>query len=653
MTGMMKNPAVYVLAFLLLLLQPAVGRAAAKDPLAAELELMGYYFGKENLEVTTSTRHPKLISQVPENMTVVTADEIENMNAHTLSEVLERVPGLFLTFHGRDFGSSLGSFSIQGSKSRHIVVLIDGVRYNFLGGGNVETNAIPLQIIKRIEIIKGPASASWGSSLGGIVNIISKDAGDSQTPAASFSASYGKRNSADIRADLHGKTGSIGYYLFSGAQHSNGLISSRGFENKSFYSKFNAPLFNDAKLTVTTGYSNPEVNQGNYPSVLTNPETDDRSLFFTGSIDIPISKFLGFYFNAYRFYHDLHTTTTNYETGALLRVNDYDDTKTGVSSKLVFEYGNNTAVLGFDYENGDLEQSTKYGPVYQGFGLPAFTASNPQRDKWAVFFNDTIIINRLAVTPGIRYDHDDISGSFISPSIGATYELGENSLIRASISRGFTSPALAETLGGGLFLDPNPSLKAEKVWSYQAGFETKAVKYLWIKTSLFHHNLENAIFLDPGGSDRPTENDLPQNDLLRNGGKVIREGLELEIKTVPVHNFSISAGFAYTHIRGNNQSQDSDPYTLNIGLTYNDKKSFRAELFGHYIHPGFEDAHRGQGYKYDDFIWNINMKKSFKRNNCNTEIFMTAHNIFNGSQHSFGDERNPERWFEAGLRFKF
>ena len=54
-------------------------------------------------------------------------------------------------------------------------------------------------------------------------------------------------------------------------------------------------------------------------------------------------------------------------------------------------------------------------------------------------------------------------------------------------------PPLSWTSGGGLFLDPNPSLKPEKVWSYQAGVESAALRYLWAKATVFRHELENAL----------------------------------------------------------------------------------------------------------------------------------------------------------------
>ena len=149
-----------------------------------------YY--EEKALVITASRHPKSISQVAENMTVITAKEIENMNAHSVAEVLNRVTGIVLGYN-QDFGSS-SLISIQGSNSKHVRVLLDGVTWNFLGSGLAETNSIPVGIIKRIEIIKGPGSSAWGSSLGGVINIITKSTCNGDNTCGMLKTSYGERS---------------------------------------------------------------------------------------------------------------------------------------------------------------------------------------------------------------------------------------------------------------------------------------------------------------------------------------------------------------------------------------------------------------------------------------------------------------------------
>ncbi len=217
-----------------------------------EMQILRMYYKEKDL-VVSPTRHPKPISQVAENITVITAKEIEEMNAHTVAEVLNRTSGIFVDFN-QDFGSSSRVY-IQGSEPMHVLVLVDGIAWNFLSSGAAETNSIPVGIIKRIEVIKGPASSAWGSSLGGVINIITKQAGNTERPAGSIRASYGEKKTQDYRAEFSGQLGTVGCYFFAGRQESDGLRSSRYFDNDSLYAKFNIPVARDVDVGLTIGYS--------------------------------------------------------------------------------------------------------------------------------------------------------------------------------------------------------------------------------------------------------------------------------------------------------------------------------------------------------------------------------------------------------------
>jgi vitamin B12 transporter len=113
----------------------------------------------------------------------------------------------------------------------------------------------------------------------------------------------------------------------------------------------------------------------------------------------------------------------------------------------------------------------------------------------------------------------------------------------------------------------------------------------------------------------------------------------------------MSAGFAYVDIDPQNEIGASYNYMYNIGIRYDDKKSFRAELFGHYVWWDLDEYWMAE---YDDFIWDLNLnKRIWSEGKAATELFLTAHNIFNGSQYTYGDSKNPGTWIEAGIRFKF
>ncbi len=615
----------------------------------AEMQVLRMFYREKDL-VVSPTRHPKPISQVAENITIITAKQIEEMNAHTVAEVLNRVPGLFVNFN-QDFGAA-SLVHIQGSEPRHVLVLLDGIQWNFLNSGAAETNSIPVGIIHRIEIIKGPASSAWGSSLGGVVNIITKPAGTISGPTGSIRASYGEENTQDYRAEASGNAGPVVYYLFAGKQKSDGLMPSRAFDSYSLYSKLNIPISKNTEAQLSIGYSEPHTGLGDFPSGDITQKGVSRNFFVTSSFCASLSKKFQLEASFQHFKQEFVLTNDalglgfSGPAGELFLETTYDEETTGGGGKLVWSQGMHTAVLGVDVDRGKLDQTINAGPLLQSMGVPATSTTHPNIDRWAVYFNDTIVIGRWSVTPGIRYDDNSVSGSFLSPSLGVTYRLGEDSILRASVAKGFTIPPLSWTSGGALFLDPNPALDPEEVWSYQAGFESSAAPYLWIKGTVFRHELENALIVDLFGAGPPTF-----NDLVINKGEIRRQGFELEAETRPLHNLSLVAGFAYVDLKPSNEAGSDHIYTYNIGVRYDDKKSFRALLFGHYVWWDLDPVWEAS---YNDFIWDLNLnKRIYAKGKTSTELFLTAHNLFDGSQYTFGDSKNPGRWIEAGIRFKF
>jgi vitamin B12 transporter len=295
--------------------------------------------------------------------------------------------------------------------------------------------------------------------------------------------------------------------------------------------------------------------------------------------------------------------------------------------------GINNVVFGVDSDSGDLESAS--------------IENEKQRlEKWAVFANDTIgVSDSFSVTPGIRYDHTNTNGDFLSPSLGVTYRLSAKTILRGYVARGFSIPPLGTTFATGFFSIPNPDLDVEKVWSIQGGVETSIIKYFWLKTTLFRHSISDAIF----------DEELPNEKFKAvNKEKQKRQGLEVEIKTIPVYNTSLSAGFAFVDAKNRDTGERLSGiprYTYDIGVQYNDNKSFSALLNGHYIWWTPETFAEGE---YDSFIWDFNLSKNIYENNDRlADFFFSAHNIFNGSQYFSKFFKNPQRWLEAGIKLKF
>jgi len=612
-----------------------------------ELQILSMYFKDEI--VVSATRTPKPVSQVAENISIITADEIEMLNAHTVTELLERVAGIFVNFFGHDFGSD-AVVTIQGSEERHVLVLVDGIPWNFLSGGNAGTNAIPIRIIRRIEIIKGPASSSWGSSLGGVINIITKDTGASKTPSGLVSASYGERNTQDYSAEISGKAGPLGYYLSLGKQDSDGLRFGRDFENDTVYSKFEVPLSDTITFTLASVYGEHNINTGDLPSSNLASRNIGRFFFAKTGVTAELTENLSLEASYYHFKDKLVQKTSTLDTAELYQDSVYDDEIRGGSGKLFWKSEMHNAVLGYDFSDGNLDQTISVGSALQAWGAPETAHSNPGIKKWAVFSNDTITIGEFSITPGIRFDHNDVSGDFTSPSLGVTYKTGKHTILRASLAKGFTVPPLSSTTGGALFLDPNPDLKPEVVWSYQAGAESWIADFLRAAMTVFSHDMKNALVKELYAAGPPT-----YNDLIFNKGEIKRDGVEVELETRPFYKISFKTSFAYVHKRSYFEEEEGDTsednYVYNVALFYNDPKTVSARLDGHYIWWDQDDS---VDREYDTFIWDLNLQREiYAIEVTSAELFLTAHNITNASLYRLGDRKNPRRWLEAGLRLRF
>jgi vitamin B12 transporter len=614
-----------------------------------EKEFLELYFTDAQL-VDTSHRHPMPVSVAAENITIIDAETIERMNAHTLDDILFRVPGVF-SGSSRDFGAH-GAINIQGSEFRHVRFLLDGMNMNDWSGGELTTSLIPVEMIQRIEIIKGPASSAWGSSLGGVINIITKEPADTATPSGTVQGSYGEADSQDWRGAVTGSIGPAGYYLYAGHMESDGIREDREFERDSLFSKFTAALSPKVALEMSLGYSDPSVDFGNYPSQDFTGGQDNRIVFGNGSVNAHFTPHLQGHLSFYAVQQEWTTETDTLGLGVygpeetLLQELRFEENTLGSRARLIWNSPGVSAVLGLDLEAGDQDQTIRNGPPLQSLGAPGIVPGDSDLLNWAVYANTTLNFYDVYLTLGARYDDNDITGGFFSPSLGLTYDLTQWTILRATVSRGFNAPPVIFTKAGVFFLDPNPDLDNEEIWSGQFGIETGELKVVWLRATYFYHDVSESLEKELFAAGPPTF-----NDLYFNRGDVLRRGIELEARTRPFYNTSVSAGYSYVNITPANDDGSEEMYTGNISLIYDDHEKWNALLWGRYT--GY-DATSGFSGKYDDFIWNLSVNRTvFTKKNLKAEVFGVVHNIFDGTQYEVIDTKNPNRWVEAGVRLKF
>lgn len=125
----------------------------------------------ETVIVVTAERNTQPLSQTPSAITVVDRQQIAAKKPFDTTDLVRLSPGVSLAQTGTR-GKSASVF-LRGANSNHTLVLIDGLRANSPADGRFDFQTLPAENIERIEVLRGPQSALYGSdAIGGVINII-------------------------------------------------------------------------------------------------------------------------------------------------------------------------------------------------------------------------------------------------------------------------------------------------------------------------------------------------------------------------------------------------------------------------------------------------------------------------------------------------
>lgn len=160
--------------------------------------------------VVTGSRQPQALDDAISDITVIDRGQLEAQGTRTLGEVLAQVPGIQRSANGGP-GTASNIF-IRGAEARHTLLLIDGVPYGSATLGTPVWDTLPLDQIERVEILRGPAAALYGSSaLGGVVQIFTRQGAQGFAPNAAVR--LGSQRTEEVSAGLAGGQGPWTYSL--------------------------------------------------------------------------------------------------------------------------------------------------------------------------------------------------------------------------------------------------------------------------------------------------------------------------------------------------------------------------------------------------------------------------------------------------------
>jgi vitamin B12 transporter len=170
--------------------------------------------------VVTATRTPQALSSVLADISVVDREEIQRSGAFSVAGLLARLPGIEFARNGGP-GSTTSLF-IRGSETRHTAVYIDGVRVDSQSTGGAAWEQIPLDQIDRVEVLRGPAAAVYGSdAVAGVVQLFTKRGKGAARPTAALT--LGSYRTAQAQVGVSGSADALDYSLSAGYGRSDGF----------------------------------------------------------------------------------------------------------------------------------------------------------------------------------------------------------------------------------------------------------------------------------------------------------------------------------------------------------------------------------------------------------------------------------------------
>ncbi|HET9963205.1 MAG TPA: TonB-dependent receptor, partial [Nitrospiraceae bacterium] len=468
-----------------------------------ELELL-----KEEETVSIASRYEQPISQAPSNVYVITDDDIKQSGATDLPTVLRRIPGIdVMQTTGADFNVSVrGDNQLFANK---LLVMIDGRSIYIDGQGLVFWKSIPVTLpeIKRIEVLKGPASVVYGfNAFDGVINIITKSAQEMKGTTLQFGGGeLGTISSAAVHA---GSVGKLDYRL------------SLGHDQNQQWRNRDALAFRSSKFNVQTQYT----------------FSGDSSLRVAGGFidtnrfDGPVSNVQIPMTQVNQGYADVHYQFRTLTVRGWWQGNDFpiDSVTHPLLARFVRQTnasgGNNVSFTTNTYNieaqhSVDLSSTNRlsYGVNYRYNTVDGSAVSELGREDRLGFHlqDEWKLLPSLTAVAGVRYDlHTRIAGTW-SPRVALIYALTPNHTFRVSGSVAYRPPTLFEANLDLRFLPTVPPLFApfplvgsqklgpEQIISYEAGYQGWWLKHrLRTRVDVFFNHLSELINFQTDGTTR-------------------------------------------------------------------------------------------------------------------------------------------------------
>ncbi len=518
--------------------------------------------------VVSANRKTTLLEKTPEVITVIHSSEIKALNAHSTGEILEYLTGVNIE-SGTGSGLPKRSIvSINGFPANYNLILVNGVRLlteHIHTGQNLEM--IPPENIKHIEVIKGASSAQYGSdAMGGIINIITKKAGD--TPETSIYSSIGSYGTYSAGMSLSTPVSKkVGVSTFADWEQSDGypiLAPAHRIDNMG-YTKLT--LMN----TIDVAVSDKTAVQASLNLIQNSMQwfdDDKHSRLFMPDISIYSELAPGLNLFARTAFTKWKAEQSN-ENNQLLH------------PELFFRWEklkNNTLLLGGDLKYRNFERTSVLEHSQQAMGI---------------FLQDEYNINnRLILNAALRYDKvQDIDG-VVSPKFSFLYRPTDFLRIRGAVGKGFHAPTVQELYeqgyghGGRAYRFGNENLQPEYSFTTTLGSEFFAGDFFQLFLYGYYNTIDNMI--TPVYKGIWEENPDPETVIDKWVRTNIHQARIWGFEAMAQLNFNaagkIDGGYTYTENENTSTGQIL-PYSP--GRSYFVKYHYDTKISSHFVFNGF------------------------------------------------------------------
>ena len=444
-------------------------------------------------------------SQQGGSLDVITSEELRSRNEPMAADLLRYIPGMVLAQQGGR--GALASLFIRGGESKNNLVQINGVTVDsFLLGGFFDFSQIPADFLDRVDVIRGPQSAVYGSyASSGVVNFVTRspEDGPSLDVVAEGGSNYERRFAVSGSDMVHG-------WGISGSASridDNGLVANNNFRNENIFLGLSRN-WSRQSLTIDGQFNSDSIGDpGPYGS---NPLG-----YFTGLDPISGDKWNSSDY-LLNYHADLSPRLRQEILGSFFLDNSlhtspygpsfYKDLRGSGETRTIFAVTPHyTSAVGFVWYREDTRSSYITGPEGNPFSL--------QRNQEGIYWDNRFQFgDRLFINAGLREEifetghmpadaygeRPAIPGrtdAKVNPKLAGSYMVRRETRVHASAGTGIRPPG-----GNDLAFSNNPDLKPERNFSYEAGVEQRLLSNRISLDATWFYNHYSDLIVSSGGT---------------------------------------------------------------------------------------------------------------------------------------------------------